>query len=82
MAKYKTKGTCSSEINYEVDENGILTSVKFTGGCRGNLQGLCKLATGRHIDELITALRGIECRGTTSCPDQLANALSEYKQNK
>lgn len=80
MEKYKTKGTCSSEIAFEVDANGILTDVKFTGGCRGNLQGICKLAKGRHVDELIDSLSGIECRGKTSCPDQLACALKQFKQ--
>lgn len=81
MQKYRTKGTCSTEIAFEVNEEGILTEVKFTGGCRGNLQGICKLAKGRHIDELIESLTGIECRGTTSCPDQLACALKQYKAN-
>jgi len=81
MQKYRTKGTCSTDIAFEVNEEGILTEVKFTGGCRGNLQGICKLAKGRHIDELIESLAGIECRGTTSCPDQLARALKQYKAN-
>ena len=82
MQKYKTKGTCSTEIAFDVSDQGILTEVKFTGGCRGNLQGICKLAKGRNIDELIEALSGIECRGTTSCPDQLACALKKYKEQK
>ena len=81
MQKYRTRGTCSTEIAFEVNEEGILTEVKFTGGCRGNLQGICKLAKGRHIDELIESLTGIECRGATSCPDQLACALKQYKAN-
>ncbi|MBR6672982.1 MAG: TIGR03905 family TSCPD domain-containing protein, partial [Alistipes sp.] len=56
-----------------------VTDVKFIGGCSGNLQGISKLVEGRPIDEVISTLRGIKCRGNTSCPDQLANALEEYK---
>lgn len=82
MERYKTTNTCSREILFDVDENGILTSVKFCGGCVGNTQGVAKLATGRHIDEVIAATEGIMCRAGTSCPDQLARALKEYKENK
>lgn len=78
MEKYKTKGTCSRYINYQI-ENDILTFVEFIGGCEGNSKGLAKLALGRPIDEIIALLQGINCRGGTSCPDQLAQALTEYK---
>ena len=78
MEKYKTHGTCAIEIYFEV-ENNIVKNVKFVGGCRGNTTGVAKLAEGRNIDELITTLSGIECRGGTSCPDQLAKALQNYK---
>jgi uncharacterized protein (TIGR03905 family) len=80
MERYKTRGTCSVEINFEV-ENDIVKNVRFIGGCRGNTQGVARLAEGRNIDELIDSLSGIDCRGGTSCPDQLAQALIKYKSN-
>ena len=80
MEKYKTYGTCSVEIQFDV-ENDIVKNVKFVGGCRGNTTGVSKLAEGRNIDELITTLSGIDCRGGTSCPDQLAKALVKYKES-
>lgn len=73
--KYKTTGTCSSSIDVEV-ENGIITSVNFTGGCNGNLQGISRLVEGMKMDEAIHKLKGIQCGfKSTSCPDQLAHAL-------
>lgn len=80
METYKTFGTCSRFINFEV-ENGIVKNVSFDGGCRGNTQGVAKLVEGRPIDEVISLLKGIECRGGTSCPDQLAIALEQYKKS-
>lgn len=78
---YKTKGTCSTEINYEVEDN-IVKSISFTGGCNGNLKGISKLVEGMHIDDVISKLEGTTCGfRSTSCPDQLARALKEYKNN-
>lgn len=76
---YKTKGVCSSLIELEIDD-GIVKSVKFTGGCNGNLQGIGSLVEGMEVDDVIKKLSGIKCgfKGT-SCPDQLAEALREYK---
>ena len=67
-------------INFDVDDNNVLTYCEFVGGCDGNTQGVAKLATGRCVDEVIDTLDGIQCgfRGT-SCPDQLANALKQYR---
>lgn len=79
METFKTSGVCSMSIDFEV-ENNTIKFVKFNGGCRGNTQGVAKLATGRNIDEVISLLSGIECRGGTSCPDQLAKALTKYKE--
>ena len=79
MNTYKTTGVCSRTIDFEV-ENNILTYVKFNGGCLGNTTGVSKLAIGRNIDEIIKLLEGTQCRGGTSCPDQLARALKEYKE--
>lgn len=73
--KYRTKGTCSSLIDVELD-NGIIKSVHFTGGCNGNLQGISRLVEGMPAEEAISRLKGIKCGfKPTSCPDQLALAL-------
>ncbi len=72
---YKTKGTCSSEIEIDLDGD-IIKNVKFTGGCNGNLQGICKLVEGKTVDEVADTLSGIRCGvKPTSCPDQLSRAL-------
>ena len=78
MAVYHNKGTCSREIFFSV-EDGKVADVKFIGGCSGHLQGISRLVKGRDIDEVIETLKGIKCRNNTSCPDQLAQALIEYK---
>ena len=76
---YKTRGTCSSMINFEVN-NDIVESVSFTGGCNGNLQGISSLVCGMKVDDVIEKLKGIKCGfKDTSCPDQLARALEAYK---
>lgn len=78
MNTYKTKMTCSTEINFEV-ENNIIKEVSFVNGCSGNLQGIAALVKGMEVDTAIDKLKGIDCRGRgTSCPDQLAQALIEY----
>ena len=82
METYNTKGTCSRQILFDVTEDGKVTNVKFIGGCSGNLQGIAKLVKDRPLDEVIETLKGIKCRANTSCPDQLANALKEYKAAK
>ena len=79
MEVFKTTGVCSRTIEFEV-ENGILKDVKFNGGCLGNTQGVAKLVVGRPIDEIISILEGTICRSGTSCPDQLAKALKQYKE--
>ncbi len=78
MTTFKTTGTCSRAINYEIAD-GVVTKCEFVGGCPGNTQGVAKLAVGRPIDEVISLLKGIQCRGGTSCPDQLARALEAEK---
>lgn len=76
---YKTRGTCSSMISFEVN-NDIVESVSFTGGCNGNLQGISSLVCGMKVDDVIEKLKGIKCGfKDTSCPDQLARALEAYK---
>jgi uncharacterized protein (TIGR03905 family) len=78
---YKTIKTCSKQINFEIEDNKI-KEVKFIGGCSGNLQGIASLVQGMDIDIAIEKLKGIDCNGRgTSCPDQLANALIQWKKN-
>ncbi len=79
MRTYNTKGTCATKINYDIAEDGTLTDVSFVGGCRGNLQAVARLVEGKTIDEVIFLLKGIQCRGGTSCADQLARALEQYQ---
>ncbi len=78
---FTPRGVCSRGIHIEVDETNTVTSVKFSGGCSGNTQGVSRLAEGRKVDEVINTLKGIKCgmKGT-SCPDQLAVALEEMKR--
>ena len=72
---YKTSGTCSREITFEV-ENGKVKNVQFFGGCNGNLKGISALVEGMDIEEVINHVSGITCgMKPTSCPDQLAKAL-------
>lgn len=74
---YKTKGTCSTSIDVEL-KDGVIDSVKSTGGCNGNLQGISALVKGMKPEEAISRLKGIRCGfKPTSCPDQLAHALEE-----
>lgn len=81
MFTYKTSGVCSTEIKLEV-ENNIIKEIQFVRGCQGNLKGISALVKGMNIDEAINKLSGIECGPrSTSCPDQLAKALIEYKNN-
>lgn len=76
---YKTKGTCSREITFEVNE-GKVSNVKFFGGCNGNLKGISALVEGQNIDDVISRVEGICCGPkSTSCPDQLAQALKAAK---
>ena len=75
--QYTTKGTCSREIYFQI-EDGKLTNVSFLGGCNGNLKGICSLVEGMDVQEVISRLEGTTCGGKpTSCPDQLATALKE-----
>ena len=77
---YLTKGTCSRKIEFDIDDNKI-HNVSFVGGCNGNLQGICKLVEGQDIDEVVSKIQGIKCGfKNTSCPDQLAQAILEAKQ--
>ena len=77
---YKPTGVCSKEINIELDGD-VIKSVKFTGGCSGNTQGVAALVAGMKVSDAISRLEGIRCGiRETSCPDQLAKALKQAIQ--
>jgi uncharacterized protein (TIGR03905 family) len=77
-----TRGTCSRQILFDVTEDDKVKNVKFIGGCSGNLQAVSRLVEGKDVDEVISTLKGIKCRSNTSCGDQLARALEDYKLKK
>ncbi|MBO5333997.1 MAG: TIGR03905 family TSCPD domain-containing protein [Clostridia bacterium] len=82
--KYKTRGTCAREISFQL-EDGIIKNVSFFGGCNGNLKGIAALVEGKKAEEVIPLIKGLKCGfKPTSCPDQLALALTEAlnEQNK
>lgn len=75
---YKTQNTCSTEIKFNIDENGVIRDVIFIGGCNGNLKAVAKLVEGCTVDEIDEKLSGITCgRRPTSCADQLAKAVKK-----
>lgn len=76
MITYSTNGTCSKQIIFDLDSENKIHNVKFIGGCSGNLQGISRLVEGKTPDEVVPLLKGIRCRMNTSCPDQLAKALT------
>ena len=76
---YQTTGTCSTRIDFDVEDNKI-HNLKFTGGCPGNTSGIASLVEGQDIEEVQKRLKGIKCGfRNTSCPDQLAKALDEVE---
>ena len=83
--EYIPQNVCSRSLVIHYDED-IVTGVEVVGGCHGNLQGIAALVKGMKIDDVIAKLQGIQCRGSrtrmTSCPDQLANALIQLKQQQ
>ena len=82
MNSYTTKGTCSKQILFDVTDDNKVQNVKFIGGCNGNLQAVARLVEGQDIDKVIDTLKGIRCRNNTSCGDQLATALIQFKQSR
>lgn len=81
--QYKTSGTCSSRIEFELDDNNRVHNVHFTNGCNGNLKGISAVVEGMDADELISKLGGITCGfKRTSCPDQLAKAVRQALDKK
>ncbi|MCR5731534.1 MAG: TIGR03905 family TSCPD domain-containing protein [Sphaerochaetaceae bacterium] len=77
---YRTRGTCSSSISFNIDNEGKLHNVSFVGGCNGNLKAIGKLVEGQDADEIAKMLEGNTCGfRSTSCADQLARAIKEAK---
>ena len=77
---YKTRGTCSTQIDIDL-EGDVIEKVVFTRGCKGNLECMSRMVRGQNVDEVIERLRGTRCgENPTSCPDQLARALEEAKR--
>lgn len=80
---YIPSGVCSRSITIDIDENDVIQSVTFFGGCNGNLKGISALVSGMKADDVIEKLQSIKCGfKPTSCPAQLAQALCEYKSKK
>ena len=81
MFQYKTSGTCSQMITFDIEDNKV-RNVQFYGGCNGNLKGIAALVEGMDVDEVIARVEGVKCgMKKTSCPDQLAQALKTAKGN-
>lgn len=77
MYTYKTRGTCSREINIELEDDSV-SHIDFVGGCDGNLKAISKLVQGMSVDEVAALLEGNTCgRRSTSCADQLVKGLRE-----
>lgn len=78
---YRPVGVCSQQIKIDINDDETINNIEFFGGCHGNLQGIAALAKGKTMDEIISKLKGIDCRMKgTSCPDQLAIALEKIKE--
>lgn len=75
---YSPRGVCSTRMRIDI-EDGVIRSIQIDNGCHGNLQGIMALVTGMRVEDVIAKLEGIRCRSkSTSCPDQLAQALKQY----
>ncbi len=79
---YKTSGTCSSNITFDI-EGDVITNVQFTGGCNGNLKAISSLVEGMTVSEIEERVKGITCGWkNTSCSDQLSKAVRKaYDEN-
>jgi uncharacterized protein (TIGR03905 family) len=81
--RYKPKGTCSTMMEFELSDDGKISSLHFTDGCDGNLKAVAILADGMDAEDVVSKLKGTRCgRKRTSCPDQLAIAVEQAMQRK
>lgn len=79
--EFTPRGVCSRKMIFEI-ENGIITDLNVVGGCNGNLKGISSLVKGMSVEDVIERLSGIKCgMKSTSCPDQMANALRQFKED-
>ena len=75
---YKTQGTCSQYIFFDIDEEKHLHNVRFISGCDGNLKSIGKLVEGQDAEKISEQLKGITCVfKSTSCGDQLSKAITQ-----
>ncbi|MCR5399197.1 MAG: TIGR03905 family TSCPD domain-containing protein [Lachnospiraceae bacterium] len=75
---YNPKGVCSVQIDYDLDDDGKMYNLAFTGGCNGNLKAIGRLLEGTDAKKAADILRGNDCKGRgTSCADQLARSIDE-----
>lgn len=75
---YSFSGTCSRQVAFDIDENHVVTNIRFNGGCNGNLKGVAALCEGMTAEEIIKRLEGLRCGfKSTSCPDQFAQSLKK-----
>ena len=70
------QNVCSRKMTIQ-HENGVIIHAEVEGGCKGNLQGICRLIEGMKIEQVISRLQGVQCRNGTSCPDQMAQGLAK-----
>lgn len=81
--KFIPNGVCSKEMIFKISDDNIIENLEVIGGCNGNLKGIASLIKGMKIDDVIEKLEGVKCNiRNTSCPDQIAKALKEYKKSK
>lgn len=77
MYEYKTKGTCSQKIFFDIEDNKV-KNVQFVGGCNGNLKGICSIVRGMKAEQVIERFEDVKCGfRSTSCPDQIAKNLKK-----
>lgn len=77
---YKTQNTCSTLIDFDIND-GVVTNLKFTGGCNGNLKAVSALVNGMSAEDIVSKLSGITCGlKNTSCGDQLSKAVLLAKE--
>ena len=80
IIQYRTSGTCCQMMQVKIADDDTIVDVDFLGGCPGNLLGIKSLVKGMKIDDVISKFSGIKCADkSTSCPDQLATCLSNFK---
>ncbi len=79
---YIPEGVCSRRVDFFIADDNTIEDVEITGGCNGNLKGIVSLIKGMSIDDVVKRLEGIRCGNKmTSCPDQIASALKEFKSH-